>query len=457
MNETSPTILIVDDKPNMVRLLTKVLKQVGRVLSAERGNRAISLLQENQVDVVLCDLRMPDISGIEVLKACKQHSPKTEFILMTAYSSVETAVDALRLGAYDYLTKPFEPDLVRGVVHRAMGRAARYCEDGPDTHEVLPDVIARSESMQKMGRLVRLVAESDATVVVMGETGTGKERVSRAIHRLSSRSTARFVAVNCAAIPGELLESELFGYSKGSFTGATQTRTGLFEEADKGTLFLDEIGDMRLSLQAKLTRALEERTIRRLGDSVERPVDVRLIAATHRDIQSMVDNQDFREDLWYRLNVAQVYIPPLRDREDDIELLAYHFLRELSLKHKRILGITDEAKTQLKRYSWPGNVRQLRSAIERATIVCEAEYIDAGDLPAEISVAHTPNNTASLASLRWDEAQKIAQESAAKAYLSAVLEQHQGQVDQAAAHAGVKRESFYRLMRRFNVSAEDGR
>ncbi len=269
------TVLVVDDKKNMLSLMKKVLRDDARVLTAERGLDALRILEAEPVDVVLCDLRMPDTDGVEVLKLCKRVRPQAEFILMTAYASVATAVEALRLGAYDYLIKPFDPQAGRAVVLRAMGRAAASMPghtNGNGGDEVLPDMLARSPKMRELSELVKRFASSDATVLLLGETGTGKERVARALHRLSQRSSQRFIAVNCAAIPAELLESELFGYTKGSFTGANKDRLGLFEEANKGTLFLDEIGEMRLSLQAKLTRALEERAIRRLGESKERRI-----------------------------------------------------------------------------------------------------------------------------------------------------------------------------------------
>jgi two-component system response regulator HydG len=405
---------------------------------------------------------MPDMDGVEVLKLCKRVRPQAEFILMTAYASVGTAVEALRLGAYDYLIKPFDPQTGRAVVLRAMGRAAAALpshgdSDGGD--EVLPDMLARSSTMRDLSELVRRIADSDATVLLLGETGTGKERVARALHRLSHRSQQRFIAVNCAAIPAELLESELFGYVKGSFTGANRDRSGLFEEANKGTLFLDEIGEMRLSLQAKLTRALEERAIRRLGDSRERPIDVRVIAATHRDIEAMVQNESFREDLWYRLNVAVVRIPPLRDRREDVELLATHFLRELPpMRDAKLFGFTPAAIEAMEQYDWPGNVRQLRAAVERASVVCTEDRIDVGDLPPE--VLRRPESQASdlsLSALTWSEAQEQGRREVARRYLKEVLRAHGGQVGEAAAHAGVERESFYRLLRRFGIQPDEHR
>jgi two-component system response regulator HydG len=379
---------------------------------------------------------------------------------MTAYASVPTAIEALRLGAYDYLTKPFEPEAARAVVLRAIGRAATSRPEsaaGDVSEEVLPGMFARSAAMRELSSLVRRVAESDATALLLGETGTGKELVARAIHQLSARSAGRFVAINCAAIPVELIESELFGYAKGSFTGAAADRAGLFEEADRGTLFLDEIAEMRLSLQSKLTRALEERAIRRLGDSSERPVDVRVVAATHRDIEGMVADESFREDLWYRLNVAVVRIPPLRERKEDIEFLASHFLRERPPSGGRqIIGLTAAATVAMEAYDWPGNIRQLRAAIERACVVSARERIDVGDLPPEV-VGSRPRESATLADLTWSEAVEQGRISAARSYLEEVLRRHDGRVAEAAAHAGVERESFYRLLRRFGVEPDTSR
>ncbi len=448
-----PIVLVVDDKKNMLRLMTKVLKGDAQVLTAYNGTDAIRILADQAVDVVLCDLRMPDLDGIEVLKACKKLRPQTEFVLMTGYASVGTAVDALRLGAYDYLTKPIEPEAARAVVFRAIGRAVSSPSEhaGEPNNEVLPAMVGQSAVMRELSQLVRHVADSDATVLLLGETGTGKERVARAVHRLSPRSSSRFVAVNCAAIPAELMESELFGYSKGAFTGATKNRSGLFEDAHMGTLFLDEIGEMRLSVQAKLTRVLEERAIRRLGESSERPIDVRLITATHRDIEGMVRNESFREDLWYRLNVAAVRLPALRDRKDDIELLAAHFLRERPpVRGRRIVGFTQAAIEAMLQFDWPGNVRQLRAAIERASVVGMTERIDVGDLPPEVVGLRVQKATTDLSDLTWSAAQKKGQLDTARKYLEDVLRRYNGQVSEAAAHAGVERESFYRLLRRYH-------
>lgn len=449
-----PTLLVVDDRRNMLSLIAKVMKHDALVRTAEDGAEALRLLATEPIDVVLCDLKMPDMDGLDVLKACKRLRPSAEFILMTAYATVDTAVEALKLGAYDYLTKPFEPEAARAVLLRAFARVALARPEEPEQAQALPGVIAQSDPMIELAELVRRVADSDVTVLLLGETGTGKERIARSVHELSPRSSKRFVALNCAAIPAELLESELFGHTKGAFTGASGVRKGLFEEADGGTLFLDEIGDMLPSLQAKLTRVLEERAVRRIGESQERRIDVRLIAATHRDLEAMVAEETFREDLWYRLNVALVRIPPLRERRDDIELLAHHFLRQQAERNpgRQFAGFSHSALETLLAYDWPGNVRQLRSAVERASIVSRDSQIDLVDLPPELLRGASGGvEDPSLVAGTWSDALEKGRIDIGRRYLEGVMRRFKGQVAQAATHAGVERESFYRLLRKHGV------
>ncbi|MGF1465438.1 MAG: sigma-54-dependent transcriptional regulator [Sandaracinaceae bacterium] len=445
-------ILVVDDHTNMRGLLKKVLRDEGRVLVAASGEEALGILEHTPVAVVLSDLRMGAVSGLELLRAVRRLQPGAEFVLMTAFASVTTAVEAMRLGAYDYLTKPFEPEEVRTVVRRALARSTTARED--PSLEVLPGLWARSAPMRELADLVRRVARSSATVLLLGETGTGKERIARAVHALGPRGARRFVAVNCAAIPAELLESELFGYARGAFTGAEREREGLVEAADGGSLFLDEIGELRLSLQAKLNRVLEERAVRRIGEARERRVDVRVIAATHRRLEHMAETGAFREDLFYRLNVAALRVPPLRERPEDVELLAHHFFREARAEGAvQATELSPAALAALARYRWPGNVRQLRSAIQRAAIVATGPRLEAADLPPEIGDAAAGDAPADLTSLPWAEALERAKEGFAKEYLNAMLDRHGGRVADAAAAAGVERESFYRLMRRYGVRA----
>lgn len=453
MTKRRPTVLVVDDKRNMVRLMAKVLKQDAIVRTSESGGEALRVLAEEPIDVVLCDLKMPDTDGLEVLRAAKRLHPAAEFVLMTAYASVGTAVEALKLGAYDYLTKPFEPEAARAVVLRALARVALATPHDDASDEILPGMLARSAAMRQLGELVRRIANSDATALILGETGTGKERVARAVHQLSPRAGARFVALNCTAIPAELLESELFGHKKGAFTGATADRKGLFEDARGGSVFLDEIGDMRLSLQAKLTRVLEERNIRRLGETQERHVDFRLIAATHRALEQMVEAGAFREDLWYRLNVASIHIPPLRERREDVEVLAHHFLKQQAeaSRGRTFAGFSHAALDALHAYAWPGNVRQLRSAVERACVVSTGDTIDAADLPPEVVGAASFGDDVSLGDLSWAQALERGRVEVGRRYLETVLRRFDGHVTEAAQHAGVERESFYRLLRKHGL------
>ena len=460
MSESKPTLLVVDDKHNMLRLMAKVMGDCMKVLTAEDGESAVAILQREPVDVVLCDLRMPDISGIDVLRECKRVRPNAEFVLMTAYASVDTAVEAVKLGAYDYLAKPFEPAAARAVLLQALGRAESHRARGLPESEVLPGMVGRSTAMVELADLARRIADSDVTTLLLGETGTGKERMARAVHDLSPRASKRFIALNCAAVPAELLESELFGHAKGAFTGAVGERKGLFEEADGGSLFLDEIGDMRPSLQAKLTRALEERAIRRVGETKERPIDVRLISATHRDLAAMVAEETFRADLWYRLNVALIRIPPLRERREDIEILASHFLVQQA-ERSRTGGaktLSEAALAALKAYDWPGNVRQVRSAVERAYVVSRGNTIEVSDMPPElVRGSDTLSAGAHWATSTWAEALDIARLESGKRYLEAVLKRYKGRVADAAQHAGVERESFYRLLKKHGIDASSFR
>jgi DNA-binding NtrC family response regulator len=453
-----PNILVVDDRENMLHLIDKVLRGDAIIHTASSGTDAVQILEARAVAAVVCDLRMPDMSGIDVLRISKRLQPAAEFVLMTAYASVPTAIEAMREGAYDYVTKPFEPENLRAIVLRALSRAAVSGggENGGAGEEVLPGLVGRSDPMRQLGDRVRRVAATDATALILGETGTGKERIARALHEQGPRARERMVSVNCAAIPAELLESEIFGYARGVFTGAKRDRAGLFEQADLGTLFLDEIGEMRLSLQAKLTRAVESRAIRRLGESKERPVNVRLVAATHRNIEAMVRAGSFREDLWYRLNVALIRVPPLRERRDDITLLAMHFLRErvAALRKRASEPISEAALTALRDYAWPGNVRQLRAAIERASIDAGQDTVDVEHLPPEVTSTGGPELGASLVNMKWHDAIELGRREAGRQYLQAVLKKCGGRIADAAIHAGVERESFYRLLRRYGVSLD---
>jgi len=468
-----PRVLIIDDKPNFLTLLSKVLGRDVQVITARGVRQAISVLEESMPDAVLCDLRMPDGDGLEVLRALRGRGCAAPFILMTAYATVPTAVQAMREGAYDYVTKPFDPDSLRDLVLRALGESAVLAQgataargeetpspSSPPPAEQVSEPFGRllgdSPGMRELYRMIDRVAPTDATVLILGETGVGKELVARELHDRSARAGRRLVAVNCAAIPRSLIESELFGYARGAFTGATTDRAGLFEEASHSTLFLDEIGEMRPTLQAKLTRVLEEKAVRRLGESKERKVDVRLIAATHRDLPAMLKAGEFREDLWYRLNVCVLRVPPLRDRRDDIALLAHHFLASHAPRGPK--GFSPEALAALRSHRWSGNVRELRSAVERAAIVEEGPMIRPESLPPEVNGASsfvvTSGPGRDLSEMTYREVIGVARDEVTRRYLERLMTRYGGNVTAAALHAGVERESFHRLLRRHDVRAE---
>ena len=454
-------ILVVDDKPNMRSLFIKILRGLGEVVTADGGLSALEMLEKGRFDLVITDIRMPDLDGSELLRRVRSMAAPPEVILMTAYATVETAVEALRLGAHDYLTKPFDPDDARAVVERALARRGVGSElvPPPDALDDWHGLVGRSPQMRAVFALLRKVASTNATVLLIGESGTGKELLARALHDASSRRGKRFVAVNCAAIPASLMESELFGYAKGAFSGADAARGGLFEQAEGGTLFLDEIGEMRRALQAKLTRALEQRAVRRIGEAHERPVDVRVIAATHRNLPALVAQGAFREDLFYRLNTCMVNVPPLREREGDLSVLIEHFLGTRVSEGPK-LEMTPAAMSALLAHPWPGNVRELRSAIERAAIVAENGRITRAALPLEIGKHPAPlpePSTDALGELPYRDAIQKLRTDGVRRYLEAVLRRFSGHVTAAADHADLERESFYRLCRQHNVNPNDFR
>jgi len=451
----SARILVVDDKPNMRRLLVSVLEGLGEVVAVEGGARAIELLSHERFHVVVTDIKMPDLDGHQVLRAARALERPPEVILITGFATLESAIDAVRDGAAGYLKKPFEPDELKAVVVRALAKVPPASSSVDPASAMWNGMVGRTPAMLDLFRFVERAAATDATVLILGESGTGKELIARAVHGLSERASKPFVAVNCAAIPSSLMEAELFGHARGAFTGATANRPGLFEEAHGGTLFLDEIGEMRRALQAKLTRALEARAVRRVGESQERPVNVRVVAATHRDLPSLVTQGAFREDLFYRLNTCIVRVPALRERADDIPLLAEWFLAQ----RDKPLRLTAEANAALRAHPWPGNVRELRSALERAAIVAEGDIIARDDLPGEISglSASGVEPPLDLAALTYREAIERVRAEGVKRYLEVLLERFNGNVIAAAEHADLERESFYRLCRKFAVNPPDFR
>ena len=391
MDAHQARLLLVDDEVAHLKTLERLfLKEGYQVATATGGQQALDLLREQRFELVLTDLMMPDIDGMDLLKLVQALQPQAEVILMTAFGTVERAVQGMKEGAYDFVPKPIKRATILKAVRQALERQA-LVEENRELKARLADleeersVVGQAALMREAVDRVRQVAPSDATVLITGESGTGKELFARMIGRLSQRADKPFVAINCAALPESILESELFGYEKGAFTGATQRKIGRFEAADGGTLFLDEIGELSPQVQVKLLRVLQEGAFERLGSNTPTRVDVRVVAATHKDLEAELREGTFREDLYYRLNVIDIKIPPLRHRIEDVPLLSEHFLRRYNEKNRRqIAGFTAEALQAMEAYHWPGNVRELENVVERAVVLDRDEKIDVDDLPAQL-------------------------------------------------------------------------
>ena len=457
-----PRILLVDDKENMLKLLAKVLGEQYEVALAADGAQALGLIGNRDFDVVLTDLRMPEADGFQVLKAVKDASPFTEVVLMTAYATVQDAVEAIKQGAYDYLQKPFDPDAAALVVARAVERKqlreqAANLRKELDGVYGLQNLIGKSRKMREVYEQLERAANLEMTVLLSGETGTGKELAARAIHQRGARREKRFVAINCGALPAELVESELFGHARGAFTGAAVAKAGLFEVASGGTLFLDEVGELPLPVQVKLNRVLQEKEVRRVGDTNVIKIDVRIVCATHRDLKAEVQAGLFREDLFYRLHVLPIRLPPLRERKEDIPLLAMHFLeRHARNYHRDLTGFEPDALHALTLYAWPGNVRELENAVERSAAAASAQQIAYRDLPPEVQArpeGKLPMEM--LSNLPYKDAVEAARERVSHDYLVAVMREFNGNVTRAAERAAMERESLHRLLRRHGLRSED--
>jgi two-component system, NtrC family, response regulator AtoC len=387
-----PSILVVDDEAGVLDSFDAILSKDYDILLASNGPEALRIFSNRDVNLVLLDIRMPGMDGLEVLRRIKELNEQTEVVIVTAVKSLKTAIEAIKLGASDYITKPFETPDILSLIKRVLEKQALLKEVLYLRSEIARDhhfenLVGRNARMQEIYDLVARIADNNATVLLSGESGTGKEVLARAIHQQSNRSQRPFVAVNCAAIPSELLESELFGHEKGAFTGAIATKVGKFEHATGGTLFLDEIGHMRIDLQAKILRALQEREVERVGGTRTIKIDVRVIAATNRDLKKAIEEGTFREDLYYRLNVVPVTLPPLRQRREDIPLLVEHFIAKYNREFTRkVKGFSAGATAALYQYDWPGNVRELENVIERAVALAQGETISLRELPLEISI-----------------------------------------------------------------------
>ena len=445
-----PTILIVDDERHTREGLARALRGDYAVAEAENGQRALEWLETHAADVILTDLRMPHMDGLQLLARLLGREPKPIVIMLTAYGNVETAVEAMKRGAYDFLAKPVNLDrlellLTRALAERQLGVENQRLRAQLDSKYGFANIIGTSPAMQAVFDTIRHVAPTKATVLIQGESGTGKELVARALHQASPRREGPFVPVHCAALAPTLLESELFGHEKGAFTGAVGRRRGRFEMADGGTLFLDEIGEIEPSLQVKILRVLEERAFERVGGSETVTVNVRLVAATNKDLRQLVADGKFREDLFYRLFVVNLTLPPLRERDGDIVLLTQHYLKTLAAENgKSVPTLTAEAMDALTAYSWPGNVRELRNVIERMVVLNSTGKLNLDDVPATVRQgAHDSGRDATRAGRVLRDAERQLIEDA--------LRQHRGNRTKAAQHLGIIRRTLHRKLNEFGL------
>jgi DNA-binding NtrC family response regulator len=445
------TILLVEDDDAMRDLLAEELGDAGYVVrSAPGGHIGLELARAEPVDLIVTDLRMPDLDGFDLIRDAAALPNAPHIVMITAFGSIETAIRAVKLGAYDYITKPFEIEELLLVVQKALGERGLRHELDRLRREVehtygFENIVARSEAMQEVLALVRRIAGSNASVLIQGESGTGKELIARAIHYNSPRAGGAFVAVNLAAVPESLIESELFGHKKGAFTDARVDRNGLFVEADGGTIFLDEIGELALPLQAKLLRVLQEHEIRPLGATKTQRVDVRVLAATNRNLESMLADGSFREDLYYRLNVIQLDLPPLRARPEDILPLAEHFLAHFAQGQTppRRFRLAPDAQQMLLAYSWPGNVRELHNVLERGVALCQGELIASEDLPNHVREKKPADFLAAAVARRMTLAELE------REYIERVLDDEGGNKTRAAQRLGLDRKTLYRKLEEY--------
>ena len=462
-------ILVVDDEPDMIDNMVRILRREGyRCLSATDGKKALEILDAQRPDVLLTDLKMPGMDGMDLLRAAHEADPALPVIMITAFSSVESAVAAIKEGAFDYLPKNFSVDQLRLSVERAIRQRHLQVENRNLREQLhttfrFETLLGRSPAMARVFELVRKAARSDANILVQGESGTGKELIARAVHANSPRAAQPFIPVDCASLPEHLLESELFGHEKGAFTGAIRTKPGLMESADHGTLFLDEIGEMPMGLQAKLLRALQERQIRRVGGNALVDVDVRVVSASNRDLRAAAGKGEFRDDLFYRVNVIAISLPPLREREGDVQLLAHAFLERYGKGSLRV--IDDDAMAALQAYRWPGNVRELQNVIERACALADGDHLRMTDLPDYVVAgggAGAAGGEGSGADA-LQEARSAGHGMALKdakehwlnvleaSYLRDLLARHDGNISAAAKTAGIDRKTFHRLINKYHL------
>jgi len=461
-------ILVVEDEVKMRRILEVNLRDRYNVLLASNGEEALNIVKANDVNLILTDMKMPGKDGLSLLHDVKEFAPDIPIILITAYGTIESALKAMKEGAYDYILKPLKMDEIEMVIDKALAHVRlldenRYLREELRSTYGFDNIISVNSKMVQTLELIGQIANSKAAVLLQGESGTGKELVARAIHYSSQRSKGPFIVVNCSAIPRELLESELFGYEKGAFTGATRMKLGSFELADTGTLFLDEIGEMQRELQVKILRALEGYRFMRIGGTEYIDVDVRVITATNRDLKEAVVTGDFREDLYYRLNVVCINLPPLRERKEDIPLLAVHFIEKYEGEGKREVNeISDEAMKVLEQYHWPGNVRELENCILRGIVLAKTGRLEMRDLPGEVvegalkAESRPPRNTEELKLMKKREKERAVGQ-IERQFIMEALRRNKGNISRSASDVGMDRRQFQNLIKKYGVSVDDYR
>jgi two-component system response regulator AtoC len=444
------TILVIDDEQLVRWSIEKLLSKNGHeVISVETGAEGLLKLKDSTPDLILLDMKLPDINGMEILRTIKKDNKEVPVIIITAYGSIDSAIDAIKTGAFDYVVKPFDAEKLKLTVNRALELSKLKTElelfkDSAHHQYGFHSIVAESAVIKNAIEIAKKLAASDSTVLIQGESGTGKELFARAIHCASPRQERAFIALNCSAIPTHLIESELFGYEKGAFTDAKTSKKGMFELADKGTLFLDEIGDMDLSIQAKLLRAIETKSFKRLGGTKDITVDVRIISATNKDLKKLVEKGAFRDDLYYRINVVPLVIPPLRKRKEDIPLLVDHFIMTISRDLKKeVIGIEKEALEYLIRYDWPGNIRELKNVIERMILLTNDKILKKEFVPMELMESANNTDTDQFTSL---ELEKVEKELIIKA-----LSLAEGNQTKAAQALSISRDALRYRMKKYNI------
>ncbi len=462
-------VLVIDDERAIAESCSRALSRQGhRVRACSDSEQGLAEALTGKYDVLFLDLMMPKVTGLEILKRMRAAGVSTEVVVMTAYSTVESAVEVMKAGAADYLSKPFSPPELLMVLEKVASRSAMMREIASLRQELgvqkgFEGIVAESPLMQKVFALIRRVAPTDATVLITGESGTGKEMIVSALHRLSKRGDRGLLACDCSTLAPTLLESELFGHVKGSFSGAISTKKGLFEAAHKGTLFLDEVANISMETQGKLLRVLESRRVKKVGDTAESDVDIRLIAATNRSLSEMVSESEFREDLFYRLNVVPIVLPPLRRRQGDIPILVAHFLNQfVERSMTQVRSFTPEAMQHMESYHWPGNVRELRNIVERIAVLCDSDCVELRHLPREVRQTESLSTVTTLPEA-WEDFKQFKQEIREAAvrdlevrYLNEALGRADGNVTKAAEDVGMRRTNFHSLMKKYGLHAGEG-